>query len=127
VRLLLDAHTLLWWFGDDPALSASARRAIAKTSNDVFVSAASAWELAIKSKAGKLEATDLLDRLAAELDDEGFQVLPVLLDHALRAGLLVEHHKDPFDRMLVAQAQAENLQVISNDSVFDRYGVRRIW
>ena len=127
MRALLDTHTLLWWFADDPALSRRARRAIAKSNNEIIVSAVSAWEIAIKSKAGRLRAPELLDRLPQELEEEGFRTLPISLEHALRAGSLVEHHKDPFGRMLVAQAQADNLALISNDPVFDSYGVRRIW
>ncbi|MBZ5568954.1 MAG: type II toxin-antitoxin system VapC family toxin [Acidobacteriia bacterium] len=127
MRLLLDTHALLWWLLDDPSLSAKARRAIATTDNEIFVSAASPWEMAIKNKRGKLDVQDLLDRLTQELEEEGFRVLPISIEHALRAGALVEHHRDPFDRMLVAQAQAEHLPILSNDAVFDRYGVRRIW
>ena len=127
MRVLIDTHVLLWWFRDDPALSAKARRTIAKADNEILVSVASAWEMAIKNKSEKLNAQELLDRLEIELNEEGFMVLPILLDHALRAGALVLHHKDPFDRMLVSQAQAENLSILSNDVVFDRYGIRRIW
>ncbi len=127
VRLLLDTQALLWWFGDDPALSPKARRTIARADNEVMVSAASAWEIAIKNKSGKLDAQRLLDRFENEVMEEGFLGLPVTLGHAVRAGSLVEHHKDPFDRMLVAQALAENLPIISNDPIFDKYGVPRIW
>jgi PIN domain nuclease of toxin-antitoxin system len=127
LRVLLDTQALLWWLCDAPVLSPKARRAIAKVENDVFVSAASAWEMAIKTRSGKLDAQELLDRLQLELSEQGFLVLPISLGHAVRAGALIEHHKDPFDRMLVAQAQAENLALVSNDSVFDRYGIRRIW
>jgi PIN domain nuclease of toxin-antitoxin system len=127
VRVLIDTQVLLWWFRDDPALSAKAQRTIANADNEVLVSAASGWEMAIKNKSGKLDAQELLDRLEMELTEEGFLVLPISLEHALRAGSLTLHHKDPFDRMLVAQAQAENLPILSNDAVFDRYTVRRIW
>ena len=126
MRVLIDTQVLLWWFRDDPALSAKARRTIAKADNEILVSAASGWEMAIKNKSGKLDAQELLDRLNIELDEQGFLVLPISLEHALRAGALVLH-KDPFDRMLVSQAQAENLPILSNDVVFDRYGIRRIW
>jgi PIN domain nuclease of toxin-antitoxin system len=125
--VLIDTHVLLWWLRDDPVLSPKARRTIARTQNELFVSAASGWEMAIKQKSGKLDAQDLLERLEIELAEEGFLVLPISLEHALRAGSLVLHHKDPFDRMLVSQAQAENLSILSNDVVFDRYGVQRIW
>jgi PIN domain nuclease of toxin-antitoxin system len=127
MRVLIDTHVLLWWLRDDHALSPKARRTIAKGTNEVLVSAACGWEMAIKSKSGKLDAEELLERLEVALMEEGFLVLPISLDHALRAGSLVLHHKDPFDRMLVAQAQAENLPILSNDAVFGRYGVHRIW
>jgi PIN domain nuclease of toxin-antitoxin system len=124
---LLDTQALFWWFDDVPAVSPRARRTIASPQNEVIVSAASAWELAIKTKIGKLNAQPLLDRFDEYLTEQGFLGLPITLGHAVRAGSLVAHHKDPFDRMLVAQAQAENLPLISNDPVFDSYGVRRIW
>ncbi len=127
MRVLIDTQVLLWWLRNDEALSTKARRTIAKADNEVLVSAASGWEMAIKNKSGKLDAEELLDRLEGILMEEGFLVLPVSMDHAVRAGSLVLHHKDPFDRMLISQAQAENLPILSNDAVFDRYGIRRLW
>jgi len=127
VKVLLDTHALLWWFQEDPSLSSKARRTLAANDNQVFVSTATVWEMAIKNRAGKLEIPELLDELDAKLVDEGMQVLPISLDHAVRAGALPVHHKDPFDRMLVAQAQVENLSVISSDAIFEKYGIRRIW
>jgi len=127
VRVLLDTQVLFLWFDNFPAVSPSARRTIANPENERIVSAASAWELAVKTKIGKLNAQPLLDRLEEYLTEQGFLALPITLDHAVRAGSLIQHHRDPFDRMLVAQAQAENLAIVSNDRVFDSYGVRRIW
>jgi PIN domain nuclease of toxin-antitoxin system len=127
VKALLDTHALLWWLSDDPSLSARARRAITAADNEIFVSAASVWELAIKNKKGRLDVQDLLDRLPQEIEEEGFLVLPISIEHGLRAGALPEHHRDPFDRMLIAQAQAEHLPIVSNDTVFDSYGIKRIW
>jgi PIN domain nuclease of toxin-antitoxin system len=127
VKVLLDTQAILWWFDDIAAVSPTARRTIASTGNEVTVSAASVWELSIKTKIGKLNAQPLLDRLEEYLAEQGFLSLPITLGHAVRAGLLVAHHKDPFDRMLAAQAQAENLSIVSNDPIFDRYSVRRIW
>jgi PIN domain nuclease of toxin-antitoxin system len=128
VQLLLDTHALLWWLADDPALSKRARTAIANTDNLVIVSAASAWEIATKVRLGKLPtAADLAADFDGHLDRQGFQVLPISSEHAIRAGLLPGEHKDPFDRMLIAQAQAENLALVSNEAAFDSYGVRRIW
>jgi PIN domain nuclease of toxin-antitoxin system len=128
MRLLLDTHALLWWLADDPALPASARKHLARAGNTIFVSSASAWEIATKLRIGKLQtAGDLLADFPGYLARERFEGLPISTDHAVRAGLLPGPHKDPFDRMLIAQAQAERLSIISNDTAFDNYGVRRLW
>lgn len=125
---LSDTHTLLWWLADDPSLSPAAKRFIADTSNSIYISAASAWEIATKVRLGKLPtAAALIDDFAGYLAREGFKVLPISAGHAIRAGLLPGPHKDPFDRMLIAQAQAENIPIISNETLFDSYGVRRLW
>jgi len=128
LRALLDTHTLLWWILEDPALSQTARETIAETSNTILVSAASAWELAIKFRLGKLpRAGDLVSNFLSEVEREGFQLLPISAEHGIRAGLLAGPHKDPFDRMLIAQSQAENTPIISNEIVFENYGIRRLW
>ena len=128
MRLLLDTHALLWWLNDDRLLPAKARKLIALSSNAVVVSAASAWEIATKVRLGKLDmAADLAADFSNVLSQEGFESLPISVDHALRAGLLPGPHKDPFDRMLIAQAQAEGVPIVSSDTVFDSYGVRRLW
>jgi PIN domain nuclease of toxin-antitoxin system len=128
VDILLDTHALLWWLADDPALSKRARSAIGNTANRVLVSAASAWEIATKVRLGKLPtALDLAADFVVHLEAEGFTTLAISADHAIRAGLLPGPHRDPFDRMLIAQAQAENLALISNEAVFNSYGVRRVW
>ena len=125
---LLDTHTLIWWISDDPALAKAARSIIADTENTMLVSAASAWELAIKYQKGKLrKAADLISDFSGRVKREGFQLLPISAEHGISAGLLPGLHKDPFDRMLIAQSQAENIPIISNDVVFDTYGVRRLW
>lgn len=95
MRLLLDTHALLWWLADDPQLGAASRARIMDSANTVFVSAASAWEFEIKRATGKLEAPD---ELAATIDSNGFEPLPMMLAHAIRAGRLPPHHADPFDR-----------------------------
>jgi len=124
----LDTHALLWWLADDPALPSQARKLIRARSNNIFVSAASAWEIATKSRIGKLhQAADLALRFDAVLAAELFESLPITSAHAARAGLLPGPHKDPFDRMLIAQSQAENLPILSNDSIFDTYKLRRLW
>lgn len=129
MRLLLDTHTLLWWTTGDPALPERARKRIAQSQDPVVISAVSAWEIAIKVNLGRLPdgATELIRDFEASLKQDGFQSMSMTADHGIRAGLLPGPHKDPFDRMLIAQAQAENLAIVSNDSVFDRYGVTRIW
>jgi len=128
LRVLLDTHALLWWLSDDPALTRPARKTIADTRNTVIVSAASAWEIATKVRLGKLPtANDLAADFTGNLDRDGFQLLAISAEHGIRAGLLPGPHKDPFDRMLIAQAQAENVPIISIESLFENYGVRRIW
>jgi PIN domain nuclease of toxin-antitoxin system len=115
VILLLDAHALLWWLGDDATLQAAARAAIASPANDVLVSAATIWEIEIKRALGKLEAPNgLVEAVAAST----FQALPITLEDAERAGRLPPHHRDPFDRMLVAQAMRLDAVIVSRDDAF---------
>lgn len=128
MRALLDTHALLWWLSDDPALSRRAREAIAAVKNTLIVSAASAWEVATKVRIGKLPtAANLAADFAGQLKREGFEALSISTEHAVRAGSLAGSLKDPFDRMLIAQAQAENVPLISNEALFDAYGIRRLW
>ena len=128
LRVLLDTHALLWWFSDDQSLSISARKVIAASKNTIVVSAASAWQIATKVRIGKLPiAVDLAANLLQHLEQESFTVMAVSAEHALRAGLLAGPHRDPFDRMPIAQAQAENMPLISDERAFDGYGIRRIW
>ncbi|HYA22871.1 MAG TPA: type II toxin-antitoxin system VapC family toxin [Terriglobales bacterium] len=128
MRLLLDTHTLLWWLNESASLPASARRLISDKGNEVLVSAASAWEIATKVRLGRLpSAVELAQDFIGHMEREGFEELPISVDHAIRAGLLPGFHKDPFDRMLVAQSQAENVSIVSNDEKFDAYNVRRLW
>jgi PIN domain nuclease of toxin-antitoxin system len=128
VRWLIDTHALLWWLSDDPGLPDTARKLIARASNTVLVSAATAWEIAAKVRLGKLAvASDLVADFSGYLARERFEHLPISTEHALRAGLLPGPHKDPFDRMLIAQAQAEHVPIVSADAAFDSYQVRRVW
>lgn len=128
MRVLLDTHALLWWLSDDPALTRAARKIIAETKNTVLVSAASAWEIATKVRLGKLPtAANLVSVFCGQVEREGFGFLVISADHGIRGGLLPGPHKDPFDRMLIAQAQAENIPVITNERMFEAYGVRRLW
>ena len=128
MRFLLDSHALIWWFAEDTRLSRSARQAISAADNDVFVSAASAWEIVTKHRLGKLKQVELLARqFLSTIRSEGLTDLPISVAHGTLAGNLPGPHKDPFDRMLIAQALIENLVLISNETVFDGFGVSRIW
>ena len=117
--LLLDAHAVLWWLADDPTLHPAARSAIADPDNDVLVSTATIWEIAIKRSLGKLAAPP---GVTAAIGETGFSVLPITGDDAEQAGSLPAHHRDPFDRMLVAQAGRVGAVVVSRDGAFAAYG-----
>jgi PIN domain nuclease of toxin-antitoxin system len=128
MRLLLDTHALLWWFTGDARLSLPARRAIDAEGADAHVSAASVWEITTKFRLGKLPVPQtLVANLEQMIDGEGFKALPITLRHGHLGGGLAGAHKDPFDRMLIAQAICENLALVSNESVFDSFGVARVW
>jgi PIN domain nuclease of toxin-antitoxin system len=128
MKALLDTHTLLWWLDGDSSLSNVARAWISDPKHGILVSAASAWEIATKVRIGKLPgAVEVAARFHDCLCQQGFTPLEITTDHALRAGSLPGSHRDPFDRMLIAQAQALNVPLISNENLFDQYGIRRIW
>jgi len=128
VRILLDTHALLWWLDGDRRLSRRARVAIADESNRIFVSAASAWELSTKARLGKLPgAVDVATDIAGAVRSQQFDALDITILHAQKAGRLPGPHRDPFDRMLAAQAQLEDLPIVTNDPVFEMFGVERIW
>lgn len=122
-RLLLDTHAFIWWIAGDDSLGPVARAQIADTHNQIFISAATVWEMAIKRQLGKLTAPDDLERVVERC---GFTPLLIGLFHAQQAGSLPLHHRDPFDRMLIAQAQADGLTIITQDAAFPAYGVRLI-
>ena len=125
---MLDTHALIWWLTDDERLPRLTYREIADEGNDKLVSAASVWEIAIKYRAGKLEeAGRLVLDMPGVIEGQGFEELPITVDDGVRAGMLPGYHRDPFDRMLIAQALARNLVLVSGESLFDRYGVRRLW
>jgi PIN domain nuclease of toxin-antitoxin system len=128
LRLLLDTHSLLWFVLNDAQLSDSARTTISDPANDVLVSPASYWEIAIKVSIGKYTLTvPYQDFIQHAIADNDFEVLPVEVRHAALVATLPFHHKDPFDRLLVAQALAEDIPLVSNETIFDDYGVRRLW
>jgi PIN domain nuclease of toxin-antitoxin system len=126
--LLLDTHALIWWLAGDHALSRRAQEAIADEANSIAVSAASAMEVATKHRIGKLPNAGLLARdFEAIVADQGFVELPITVHHARVAGEMKIDHKDPFDRLLIAQAQAEDMLLVSNEAFFDDFAVNRLW
>ncbi len=128
MRLLLDTHAFMWWLAGNRRLSPAARRAVDDSSNDVVVSAATAWEITTKHRVGKLSEAEAVARdVTASIASQGFEELAITVKDAERAGRLPGAHRDPFDRMLIAQALTHDLTVVSIDSVFDRYGVSRLW
>ena len=128
MRLLLDTHAFLWWLAGNERLTLTARRAISDESNVKLVSAASAWEITTKHRLGKLPvAEEFVADIGAAIAGEGFEELPITVSDAARAGSLPGPHRDPFDRMIIAQALSGNLTLVSIESVFDQYGVHRLW
>ena len=128
MKLLLDTHTFLWWITDDPQISAKALELMGDSQNDLYWSAASTWEVAIKYALGRLPLPDAPTIfLPAELGKNRIESLPIVDTHAFQAGLLPRHHRDPFDRMLVAQAQVETLGIVSNDTKIRLYNVNVYW
>ena len=128
MRLLLDTHAFLWWLVISERLSPAVQEAIADESNDIFISAASAWEIAVKHRLGRLPEADVIALdIAGAIADQGFEGLSMTVDDAARAGGLPGHHRDPFDRMLIAQALSRNLVLVSIEALFNQYGARRLW
>ena len=121
LRLLLDTHTLVWWLSDVSRLSEGARNAIADPRNDVFVSAVTGWEISVKRAKGRMTAPD---NLSMVIEEKSFIHLPLTFHHAEQAGSLPMHHRDPIDRMLIAQAQAEGLILVTRDPFIPLYGIR---
>jgi len=128
VRLLLDTSAFLWWITDSDRLSRRAREVLASGLNEIFFSAVSAWEIAVKAGLGRIRLPDDPERFIPEqLTANAFQILPLHMRHALRVFALPNYHRDPFDRMLVAQAQSEGLALLSGDAQFGRYSVEVVW
>ena len=120
-RLLLDTHAFVWWLSDVSKLAAGARAAIADPRNDVFVSAITGWEIVVNRARGRITAPE---NLSAIVEEKGFTYLPLTFHHAEQAGNLPAYHQDPFDRFLIAQAQAEGLVLVTRDARIPLYGVR---
>jgi PIN domain nuclease of toxin-antitoxin system len=128
VRFLLDTHTFLWWTADDPQLSGSARAAIAHGENEVYLSAVSGWEIAMKARLNKLPLPEVPDSFIARMvQQHAFGVLPITLRHVLHDYHLPSLHSDPFDRLLIAQAALEELTLITNDRLIGQYEVETLW
>jgi PIN domain nuclease of toxin-antitoxin system len=128
LRVLLDTHAFLWAAIDKHRLGKEARRILTDLENEVFVSAATAWEITTKFRLGKLpQARPFAFSLRDSVRRLGFSELSVTVDHAARAGLLDGDHKDPFDRLLIAQSLAEGLPLVSNEEIFDKFHIHRIW
>jgi len=127
-RLLLDTHVFLWWIEDAPQLSLAARNAISNAGNECYLSLASCWEMSIKSSLGKLKLAKPLERFVSEqLAANNFTLLNIELRHAAKVEKMPFHHRDPFDRLLLAQAMIEKLTIITADSAFASYGVKLLW
>ena len=128
MRLLLDTHIFLWWLAGDEALSRKSREGIETEAEAVFVSAASVWEISTKHRLGKLPgASALVGAMAETIESQGFMGLAIGVRHGQAAGALPGPHRDPFDRMLIAQAILDDLVLVSHERAFDAYGVRRLW
>jgi len=128
LRVLLDTHVLLWWLAGDRKLSKAARAVVASADSECLVSAATAWEITTKVRLGKLPGIDAVARdIASAIASQGFEELDIRVIHAQRAGSLPGNHRDPFDRMLAAQAEVEGISIVSADTAFDTLGVPRIW
>jgi PIN domain nuclease of toxin-antitoxin system len=126
MRVLIDAHAFLWWVQDDPKLSRAARKAIA--GSECYLSLASCWETAIKASLDRLRLDQPLSQFFAEqLPANGITLLPIEFRHVMRVAQLPFHHRDPFDRLLIAQALEEKLSIVSTDEQFDAYSVQRVW
>jgi len=128
VKLLLDTHALIWWMSDPAPLSNVAIRVLRDRENDVLVSAASAWEIATKYRLGKLPSlAPIMNDLADQIQAEGFNLLDISFQHGCLAGTLRHDHRDPFDRMLIAQSLLDGLTLVSDEALFDGFGVDRLW
>ena len=127
-RFLLDTHVVLWWLFDDHRLTALARSIIQNPANTIFVSSASGWEISTKYRLGKLpHAEEAVRNLPSLLRRARMDVLPITIEHALAAGALPGPHRDPFDRMLIAQSRIEGVPIMTSDTAFKQYSVELVW
>lgn len=124
---LLDTHTLIWFFEGDTKLSKLATEIIEEKRNPVYLSVVSIWEIAIKNSIGKLELQKTIETIVNDTKKDGISILNIKTEHALKVKELPFHHKDPFDRMLIAQAMVEDFKIISVDAIFDQYEIEKVW
>lgn len=124
MRLILDTHILIWFLEGNRSLSNSRRQIISQTQDDIFVSIASLWETAIKVSLGKLTLSQSLADVVKQINSEDIEILPITPEHTLQVSILLFHHRDPFDRIIISQAQVENLTVMTNDTDFIKYGIQ---
>ena len=128
MKLLLDTHAFVWFVTDDPRLSSNARAAIEDAQNQVALSIASVWEMAIKHRLGKLSYPAPFDQfILQETAKNDISLLPITVQHAIAVAFLPLHHRDPFDRLLAVQSKAENMTLVSIDAAMDHYDLRRLW
>lgn len=128
MKLLLDTHAFLWWTLDEPSLSPAARKAISDRRNQIYLSAASGWEIVIKAGLGRLKLPEPPERfIPQQMSENAIEGLPIRMSHVLRVFALDAIHRDPFDRILVAQSQLEKMRIITADPLISRYGADVIW
>jgi PIN domain nuclease of toxin-antitoxin system len=127
MNLLLDTHAFIWFVENDSRIPDKTKTEIEKEANSILVSVASLWEITIKLSLGKIEVKAPLEKIIKEVAGNGFELLPILPEHFLALNKLAYHHRDPFDRIIIAQGLYENLPIVSKDIAFDEYKVKRIW
>ncbi len=127
MRLLFDTHVIIWYFERSPALSVKAKSFIENPNNDLYVSIASIWEMSIKVNLGKLKLAYPIRDVTDKLRDKGVAFIPIYEERAISAGMLPLHHRDPFDRMLISQANRERMTLVTRDEIFQRYDVSVMW
>jgi PIN domain nuclease of toxin-antitoxin system len=127
MRLLLDTHAFIWYVEDDLKLPATAKSKIKSPDNEVLISTASLWEIGIKTSLNKLTVGSSMAEIFEMIFKNGFEVLPILPSHIVKNNALPFHHRDPFDRMIIAQALVDTMEVVSKDEIFDKYGITRFW
>ena len=127
MRILLDTHTFIWFAEDDVQLDQTIKGTIEKSTNDIYLSIASIWEMAIKMQLKKLKIDKSIEDVIDLVTLNGIELLPILPDHIIKMTTLDFYHRDPFDRIIIAQGLVENFKIVSRDKIFDKYGVDRLW